>query len=47
MQYGHHANNLANFAFADMHMQSISATDAPAMLSANKILLNPGLTPAH
>jgi type II secretory pathway pseudopilin PulG len=47
MQYAHHANGLANFAFADMHMQSISSTDAPALLAANKILLNPLLIPAH
>lgn len=41
MQYVRHGNNLANFGFADMHMQAINSTDAPALLKANKILLNP------
>ena len=47
MQYARHGNGLANFAFADMHMQSLNSADANAMLQANKILLNPALTPGH
>ena len=46
MEYQRHGNGLANFAFADMHILPISSTDAPALLKAHTILIDPSLTPA-